>query len=36
MNKNRSPIYRGKEKENPIIEKTYNIISNWAGNIFLD
>ena len=40
INKMRSPRTRErdkeKENENPIIEKTYNMISNEAGNIFLD
>ena len=42
INKIRSPPIREKDNEkekyneNPIIEKTYNMISNEAGNIFLD
>ena len=37
--KGRSPKIikeKEKEKENPVIERTYNMISNEAGNIFLD
>ena len=37
--KGRSPkitSQQEKEKENPVIERTYNMISNEAGNIFLD
>ena len=37
VNKGRSPkIVQQQEKDNPIIERTYNMISNEAGNIFLD
>ena len=37
LNKGRSPkIIQQQEKENPVIERTYNMISNEAGNIFLD
>ena len=37
LNKGRSPkIVQQQEKDNPVIERTYNMISNEAGNIFLD
>ena len=37
VNKGRSPkIVQQQEKDNPVIERTYNMISNEAGNIFLD